>query len=108
MKYQGVKGTVDWYPDERAIFNWIRERLRQTAVSYGFQEVESPAFEYLLTSSETTEGSSFTNCASRPSGTRLPDPFENRGLGAYVFKPLRAERSSKVRMLPQGYGIWLK
>jgi len=47
MKYQAVKGTRDWYPEDRAAFNWMRESFRQTAVRYGFLEVESPAMEML-------------------------------------------------------------
>lgn len=47
MKFQAVKGMKDWYPEDRATFNWIRENFRKAATSYGFLEVESPAIESL-------------------------------------------------------------
>lgn len=43
--YQKPKGTRDYYPEDRAIFNKIADSLRQTCIKYGFKEVESPAFE---------------------------------------------------------------
>ncbi|MBI4150026.1 histidine--tRNA ligase [Candidatus Woesearchaeota archaeon] len=47
MKFQGVKGARDWYPEDRATFNWMANAFRQMAVKYGFLEVESPAIESL-------------------------------------------------------------
>ncbi len=47
MKFQNVKGTKDFYPEDRAAFNWMRNIFQQMAVKYGFLEVESHAFESL-------------------------------------------------------------
>lgn len=47
MAFQNPKGTRDYYPEDRAVWNWMADAFRKTAVSFGFQEVESPAFENL-------------------------------------------------------------
>lgn len=45
MKFEKVKGTRDYYPEEKQIMNKISDLFRQTAKNYGYNEVESPAFE---------------------------------------------------------------
>ncbi len=45
--YQCVKGTDDFYPAEKEVQNMVFDKLRCTAKSYGYLEVESPAFETL-------------------------------------------------------------
>lgn len=52
MKFQTVKGMKDWFPEDRATFNWMATTFRQQAVKYGFLEVESPAIESLSLLSE--------------------------------------------------------
>lgn len=47
MNFQKVKGTVDFYPEDMSIRNQVFDSLRNTAVKYGFQEVEAPAIETL-------------------------------------------------------------
>ncbi len=47
MKFQKPKGTVDFYPEDMDIRNQVFDSLRNTAIKYGFQEVESPAMETL-------------------------------------------------------------
>jgi len=47
MAFQNPKGTRDYYPEDKAVWNWMAGSFRRTAVSFGFQEVESPAFENL-------------------------------------------------------------
>lgn len=57
MAFQKVKGTMDFYPEEKEIQNKVFSALRAMAIKYGFSEVESPAFEYLkvLTEKEGEE-----------------------------------------------------
>ncbi|MBI2129990.1 histidine--tRNA ligase [Candidatus Woesearchaeota archaeon] len=57
MSFQKVKGTADFYPEEKEMQNRVFSVLRAMAVKYGFSEVESPAFEYLkvLTEKEGEE-----------------------------------------------------
>ena len=43
--YQKVKGSDDFYPEDKAIQNMIFNKYRDIAKKYGFLEVESPAFE---------------------------------------------------------------
>ena len=43
--FQKPKGTEDWYPKEKAVQEAVFDRLRAVAKKYGFQEIESPAFE---------------------------------------------------------------
>ncbi len=47
MTFQGVKGTVDYYPERKEIWNFIANACRKQALQYGFLEVESPAMETL-------------------------------------------------------------
>lgn len=57
MPFQRVKGTADFYPEEKEMQNRVFSVLRAMAVRYGFSDVESPAFEYLkvLTEKEGEE-----------------------------------------------------
>ena len=47
MKFQTVKGTKDFYPEDRATFNWLSNAFRQMAQKYGFLEIETPAMANL-------------------------------------------------------------
>jgi len=47
MEFQGVKGTRDFYPDDMRIRNWIVEAWRRVSLRNGFEEYDSPIFEYL-------------------------------------------------------------
>ncbi len=44
---QPVKGAADWYPDDKQIQQMIFNRLKAVAESYGYKEIETPAFETL-------------------------------------------------------------
>ncbi|MBW2981443.1 histidine--tRNA ligase [Candidatus Woesearchaeota archaeon] len=45
--FQKPTGTTDFYPEDLSIRNRVFNSLRKTANRYGFNEVESPAFEEL-------------------------------------------------------------
>jgi histidyl-tRNA synthetase len=45
MAFERVKGTRDFYPEEKEVMNWMFDLFRQCAVKYGYSEVESPAIE---------------------------------------------------------------
>jgi histidyl-tRNA synthetase len=47
MKFQGVKGTTDFYPADKEQLNKVACSLKKTAKSYGFMQVETPAIENL-------------------------------------------------------------
>jgi histidyl-tRNA synthetase len=47
MKYQAVKGTRDFYPDDMAARNAIFDAWRRVSLRNGFVEVDGPIFEYL-------------------------------------------------------------
>ena len=47
MEFQGVKGTRDFYPDDMRIRNWIVDAWRRVSLRNGFEEYDSPIFEYL-------------------------------------------------------------
>jgi histidyl-tRNA synthetase len=47
MEFQGVKGTRDFYPDDMRFRNWIVEAWRRVSLRNGFEEYDSPIFEYL-------------------------------------------------------------
>jgi len=46
-KFQGVKGTTDFYPADKEQLNKVACSLKKTAKSYGFLQVETPAIENL-------------------------------------------------------------
>ena len=47
MTFQKPTGTQDFYPEDMEIRNSIFDSLRNTAKRFGFQEIETPAFESL-------------------------------------------------------------
>jgi len=47
MEFQGVKGTRDFYPDDMRVRNWIVDAWRRVSLRNGFEEYDSPIFEYL-------------------------------------------------------------
>jgi histidyl-tRNA synthetase len=47
MKFQSVKGTRDFYPEDMAVRNWIVNAWRQVSARHGFEEYDGPIFEYL-------------------------------------------------------------
>ncbi|MCK4276150.1 MAG: ATP phosphoribosyltransferase regulatory subunit, partial [Phycisphaerae bacterium] len=47
MKIQGVKGTRDFYPDDMRLRNWITDTWRAVSLRNGFEQYDSPIFEYL-------------------------------------------------------------
>ncbi len=47
MKFKAVKGTRDYYPDVMRIRNLIVDTWRRVSLRNGFEEYDSPIFEYL-------------------------------------------------------------
>jgi len=47
MKFQAVKGTRDFYPEDMAVRNWILQAWRDVSLRNGFEEYDGPIFEYL-------------------------------------------------------------
>ena len=47
MKIQPVKGTRDFYPEQMRLRNWIIDAWRRVSLRNGFEEYDSPIFEYL-------------------------------------------------------------
>ncbi|MDP6047801.1 MAG: ATP phosphoribosyltransferase regulatory subunit, partial [Phycisphaerae bacterium] len=47
MKFIPVKGTRDFYPDAMRMRNWIADTWRRVSLRNGFEEYDSPIFEYL-------------------------------------------------------------
>jgi len=47
MDFKAVKGTRDFYPDQMRVRNWIAEAWRRASLRNGFEEYDSPIFEYL-------------------------------------------------------------
>lgn len=47
MKFQAVKGTRDFYPQEMRVRNWIIDAWRRVSLRNGFEEYDAPIFEYL-------------------------------------------------------------
>lgn len=47
MAFQNVKGTRDFYPTDMRKLNWICDVWRRVSLRNGFEEYDSPIFEYL-------------------------------------------------------------
>ncbi|MCG3137670.1 MAG: Histidine--tRNA ligase [Phycisphaerae bacterium] len=47
MKFQNVKGTRDFYPEEMVRRNWLMGMWRKISRRHGFAEYDGPTFEYL-------------------------------------------------------------
>jgi len=47
MKFQAVKGTRDFYPEDMAIRNWVVRAWREASLRHGFEEYDGPIFEFL-------------------------------------------------------------
>ena len=47
MKFQNVKGTRDFYPQDMAVRNWLTDLWRRVSRRHGFVEYDGPTFEYL-------------------------------------------------------------
>ncbi len=47
MNFQPVKGTRDFYPNAMRVRNWIADAWRRVSLRNGFEEYDSPIFEYL-------------------------------------------------------------
>ena len=47
MKFQAVKGTRDFYPQDMAIRNWITDAWRRVSLRNGFEEYDGPILECL-------------------------------------------------------------
>ncbi|HOF19277.1 MAG TPA: ATP phosphoribosyltransferase regulatory subunit, partial [Phycisphaerae bacterium] len=46
-KFQNVKGTRDFYPEDMRVRNWIADAWRRVSLRNGFEEYDAPIFEYL-------------------------------------------------------------
>ena len=47
MKIQPVRGTRDYYPEAMRLRNWIVDAWKRVSLRNGFEEYDSPIFEYL-------------------------------------------------------------
>lgn len=47
LKFQNVKGTRDFYPEEMTARNWLVQTWRSVSHRNGFEEYDGPTFEYL-------------------------------------------------------------
>ena len=47
MEFRAVRGTRDFYPDQMRLRNWIADAWRRVSLRNGFEEYDSPIFEYL-------------------------------------------------------------
>ncbi|MFN2281267.1 MAG: histidine--tRNA ligase [Anaerolineales bacterium] len=42
---QGVKGTRDFYPEDKAVNAWLHQTIREVSESFGYQEFDGPFLE---------------------------------------------------------------
>lgn len=47
MKFQPVKGTRDFYPEQMAFRNWLFGKMREVSQRFGYQEYDGPILEPL-------------------------------------------------------------
>ncbi|MDP3955343.1 MAG: histidine--tRNA ligase [bacterium] len=47
LKFQPVKGTRDFYPEQMAFRNWLFSKMREVSQKFGYEEYEGPILEPL-------------------------------------------------------------
>lgn len=47
MKFNNVKGTRDFYPEDMVLLNWLTDAWRRVSIRNGFEEYDGPIFEHL-------------------------------------------------------------
>lgn len=47
LKFQPVKGTRDFYPEQMTFRNWLFSKMREVSQKFGYQEYEGPILEPL-------------------------------------------------------------
>lgn len=53
---QNVKGTRDFYPEDKAFQNWLYQKIRKVSERFGYQEFDGPEIEYMdLYADKTSE-----------------------------------------------------
>ena len=45
-KLQSVRGVLDLFPENKSIHNYITETAKLISSNFGFQEIETPIFEF--------------------------------------------------------------
>ncbi|HUV34596.1 MAG TPA: ATP phosphoribosyltransferase regulatory subunit, partial [Candidatus Desulfaltia sp.] len=45
--FQPPRGTRDYLPEDQMKKNWVVDTVRKVYESYGFEPLDTPAFEYL-------------------------------------------------------------
>ncbi len=99
MIYNKVKGTVDHYPEERAVQKMVFDSFRQMAARYNFQEIEPPAMEHmdLLTRKSGDEVRSQIFMLFKRSDEELGLRFEFTASSARMFISRQKELSKPVK-----------
>lgn len=88
-KFQGAKGTRDFYPAEMARRRYIEQAWRRVSIRHGFDEIEGPTFEpsdlYAVKSGEGILGELFQAFSGKS-----PDEVEQvkaTGRAPYALRP---------------------
>ncbi|MCX8147421.1 MAG: histidine--tRNA ligase [Candidatus Woesearchaeota archaeon] len=102
--YQKPKGTEDYFPEEKEVFNRIADSLRYTCKSYGYKEISSPAFESigLLTAKQGPEIKSQIFLLERKGGVNEKnEEKEEYGLRFDLTVPMARMFIEKQKELPK-------
>lgn len=54
MKIQAVKGTRDFYPEQKAFQKWLYQIVQRVSEQFGYQEFDGPEVEYLALYADKT------------------------------------------------------
>jgi len=76
-RIEPIRGTRDFYPGPMRVRRWIEERWRETALRFGFEEMDGPVIEPL-------------DLYTRKSGEEIVDQlyaFEDKGGRAIALRP---------------------
>jgi histidyl-tRNA synthetase len=99
MPFEKVKGTADFYPEDREVMYQVYQKLRDIARRYSFQEVESPAFETmpLLTAKSGEEVKTQIFCLERRAREELGLRFDLTVPQTRMFIAKQKELSKPVK-----------
>ncbi len=104
MAFRRVKGTVDYFPEDRLLQNMVFDIFRSAAIRYGFSEVEAPALESMpllaAKSGEEIKKQIFT--LDKRSGEELGMRFEFTASLARMFVERQKSLAKPVKWFSLG------
>lgn len=101
MTFKNVKGTQDFYPEDKAVLSALKKKLVDVATKYNFKEIETPVFENidLLTAKQGEEILSQIFTLEQKGKEKLGLRFDMTVPSARLFVSKQKEISKPVKWI---------